>query len=542
MAQMKTPGVYIVEKDAFGNSVVEVPTAVPAFIGYTERAENGGKSLTNVPWRITSFAEYLQYYGGAPQYKFSLTKGGGAAPAKGDDKGDGDDGGAAPAPAASSGGDTFVVKGDSYELKMTSAEYRMYNAIRLFYQNGGGPCYIVSVGGYSDTIELPRIAGTGDFAGKGLQTLVKQEEPTMVLAPESVSLAEADCISLQQAMLAHCGKMQSRMAILDVYGGYKDRQDPSGDPIANFRNDLGVNFLNYSAAYYPWVDTTIVQDAELGIDNFDDDSLAVLQGMMMSELGIPDAPAEGEDAKVADQRTLLSKIPDYNAAGIEKGGLEPSLEDMDKTLVLISPIYNNLLASIKEQLNLLPPSSAMAGVYTMVDDTRGVWKAPANVSLSSVVKPAVNISHDDQEDLNVTLYGKSINAIRSFIGEGVLVWGARTLDGNSNDWRYINVRRTMIMLEQSIKAAAKAYVFEPNDANTWTTIKSMIDNFLFLQWKKGALVGAKPADAYNVSVGLGATMTGDDILNGIMRITILVAISRPAEFIEITFQQQMQKS
>ena len=95
----------------------------------------------------------------------------------------------------------------------------------------------------------------------------------------------------------------------------------------------------------------------------------------------------------------------------------------------------------------------------MVDNSRGVWKAPANVSLNGVVSPAVNISHDDQEDLNVTTQGKSINAIRSFIGEGVLVWGARTLDGNSLDWRYINVRRTMIMLEQSIKLATKAYVF-----------------------------------------------------------------------------------
>ena len=100
----------------------------------------------------------------------------------------------------------------------------------------------------------------------------------------------------------------------------------------------------------------------------------------------------------------------------------------------------------------------------------------------------------------------------------------------------------MIMLEQSVKAAAKAYVFEPNDSNTWTTMKSMIDSFLYNQWKKGALVGSSPEDAYSVSVGLGATMTPDDILEGILRITVLVAISRPAEFIEITFQQQMQKS
>ena len=197
---------------------------------------------------------------------------------------------------------------------------------------------------------------------------------------------------------------------------------------------------------------------------------------------------------------------------------------------------------MKEKLNLLPPGAAMAGIYTMVDNTRGVWKAPANVSMSTVVAPTVNITHDDQEELNVPLSGKSINAIRSFIGEGTLVWGARTLDGNSLDWRYINVRRTMIMLEESIKIASKAYVFEPNVANTWVTIKSMISNFLTGIWKRGGLAGASPDDAFSVHVGLGDTMTPEDILEGILRVTVLVAITRPAEFIEITFQQQMQKS
>ena len=193
-------------------------------------------------------------------------------------------------------------------------------------------------------------------------------------------------------------------------------------------------------------------------------------------------------------------------------------------------------------MNLLPPSSAMAGVYTMVDNSRGVWKAPANVSLNGVMSPAVNITHADQEDLNVHAQGKSINAIRNFINEGTLVWGARTLDGNSLDWRYVNVRRTMIMIEQSIATAAKAFVFEDNVSKTWVTIKSMIQNFLTGVWKRGGLAGSSPADAFSVSVGLGETMTAVDILEGRMNITVLVAVTRPAEFIEITFQQQMQKS
>ena len=125
---------------------------------------------------------------------------------------------------------------------------------------------------------------------------------------------------------------------------------------------------------------------------------------------------------------------------------------------------------------------------------------------------------------------------------GTLVWGARTLDGNSLDWRYINVRRTMIMIEESIRLAAKAYVFEPNTAQTWVTIRSMIENFLTSVWKAGGLAGAVPTDAFSVHVGLGETMTPVDILEGKLLITVLVAVTRPAEFIEITFQQQMQKS
>ncbi|GAB5417899.1 MAG: hypothetical protein Crog4KO_23530 [Crocinitomicaceae bacterium] len=518
MAQMKTPGVYIVEKDAFGNGVVEVATAVPAFIGYTERAENGGKSLLNKPMRITSIGEYNQFFGGAPTYQFELVAAGEAP------EGDDAEGGAAEP--------DFVLKGKAYNLNTAGEKYRLFNAMRLFFQNGGGPCYIVSVGSYKDAVENAKLMDNG------IPPLLKEEEPTMVVVPEAMNLSLEDCTSLQQAVLAHCNKMQSRIGILDIHDGYKERNHPDGDVIDNFRNGLGTNSLMYGAAYYPWIHTTVVGDSELGLSNFTQESLAVLQTLIMEELNVAPEAAEGESLKTTELRELLTNIPKVMEDGYEG----PSLADLNKTLIVISPMFNHILTDIKGQLNLMSPAAAMAGIYTFVDNNRGVWKAPANVSLSSVVRPAQNISHDEQEDLNVTLHGKSINAIRPFIGEGTLVWGARTLDGNSKDWRYINVRRTMIMLEQSVKAAAKAYVFEPNDSNTWTTMKSMIDSFLYNQWKKGALVGASPEDAYSVSVGLGSTMTGDDILEGILRITVLVALSRPAEFIEITFQQQMQKS
>ena len=194
-------------------------------------------------------------------------------------------------------------------------------------------------------------------------------------------------------------------------------------------------------------------------------------------------------------------------------------------------------------MNRLPPSGAIAGIYTMVDNTRGVWKAPANVSVSMAISPVLNITQAQQEGLNVDpIAGKSINVIRSFPGSGTLVWGARTLDGNSQDWRYVNVRRTLIMIEQSVKLATRSYVFEPNDANTWVTLKCMIENFLFNIWKQGGLAGSKPEESYNVMVGLGSTMTAQDILDGYLNVSLQVAVVRPAEFIVVTFQQQMQQA
>jgi hypothetical protein len=210
---------------------------------------------------------------------------------------------------------------------------------------------------------------------------------------------------------------------------------------------------------------------------------------------------------------------------------------------LDNSVYNQILTEIGNLPLELPPSSAMAGIYARVDSDRGVWKAPANVSLSYVIEPSVQVSHDDQRDLNVDVVaGKSINAIRAFVGKGNLVWGARTLAGNDNEWRYISVRRFFNMAEESIKKATEQFVFEPNDKNTWVRVKAMIDNFLTQQWRAGALAGPAPDKAFYVNVGLGETMTAQDILEGNMIIEIGMAVVRPAEFIILKFSHKMQEA
>ena len=216
---------------------------------------------------------------------------------------------------------------------------------------------------------------------------------------------------------------------------------------------------------------------------------------------------------------------------------------LDTSLALTFPVYKAILAGVGNSMTTMPPSGAVVGVYAETDRTRGVWKAPANVSLANVVAPSTAFTKIELENLNVdAVAGKSVNAIRTFIGRGTLVYGARTLAGNDNEWRYISVRRFFNMVEESTKNATEAFVFEPNDANTWVKVQGMIENFLTTLWRQGALQGAKPEHAFYVAVGLGKTMTSLDILEGRMIVEIGMAVVRPAEFIILRFSHKMAES
>jgi uncharacterized protein len=492
-----TPGVYIEEQNAFPGSVVAVETAIPVFIGYTQKAARKGKSLLHIPTKISSFAEYVELFGHGFNPSFKIID----------------------APAGTTA-KTVAINGKKMQLCIDeNHRFYFYNAIRLFYLNGGSNCYILPVGTYGDhpggfEIDLTDFTGN-DTKPTVFSILEKEYEPTLVLMPDIVARG-ITAYPVYQSALEHCKKMQSRFAIVDVWQSFD--QSPEDD-IRQFRDGIGTNGLNYGAAYYPWLNTTVVQPAEINFTNLD-------ATVNLAEL-LPEASAQ----KIAADIKTINLSDDAKKL------------QLHQSLIAASPVYKIIMEEIRATLNLLPPAAAIAGIYTLVDASRGVWKAPANVSVAAVNGPAVNISNAQQEDMNVdVIAGKSINIIRPFPGIGTLVWGARTLDGNSQDWKYINVRRTLIMIEQSLKLAARAFVFEPNDAGTWVTMKSLMNNFLTNLWKQGALAGAVPEQAYSVDIGLGVTMTANDILDGILRITVKVALVRPAEFIVITFQQQQQQS
>lgn len=171
-----------------------------------------------------------------------------------------------------------------------------------------------------------------------------------------------------------------------------------------------------------------------------------------------------------------------------------------------------------------PPSGAVMGVYARTDVERGVHKAPAN---ETVMCTDLNVHYNkgEQDILNPA----GINLIRRLPGQGIRVWGARTASSNSA-FKYVNVRRLFIFVEESIRANTNWVVFEPNDTTLWTRVNITISAFLETLWRSGMLAGATPEESYFVEIG-ASTMTEDDIKNGRLICNIGIAPSRPAEFV-----------
>ncbi|MFT3794674.1 phage tail sheath C-terminal domain-containing protein [Flavobacterium sp.] len=638
VSSLKTPGVYINEIDAFPPSVAPVATAIPAFVGFTQKGPD-------VPTRITSFLQFEQVFGGAP------------------------------APASI----TVNLDGNNMPLDTSSvgeSQFKLYNSMRLFYANGGGICYIVSIGNYGGSID-----DQGPFLA-GLTKLRKFDEPTLLLFPDAINLPANLLGLVQQDALKQCGDLMDRFAILDV------KQEGSiFDDSASFRDKVSNMNLKYGAAYYPYLQSsfpyqfrfsdingtaagkvnfkaiyatdiplkTAIEDFEkvaannktladawdgaasaktiaVPIDTHNKLKAAIdKHWTLLKVLGKPDAfnsvrfsdyskelvsnvlkkyaqslvdfkkayeiLRKGDDSDVVDPLNDLPadnlftatwgtlstyvesvpnpytdnissiitpdapgvpyQVPDFSKIQLAVQKLHASvinamdgavnaLNDLmlfeESNLISRMPLYEAIVAKLSQTMNTLPPSGAMAGIYAQTDNTRGVWISPANKGIIGIIGLTADINDSDQEDMNVSDTGKSINALRKFAGKGFMVWGGRTLAGNSTDWRYVNVRRLANMIEESTKKACMQYVFEPNVSQTWISVKGMIDNFLTTLWNSGALAGSKPEHAFFVQVGLNETMSSQDVLDGKMIVKIGYAPSRPAEFIILEFKQTQQRS
>lgn len=598
MATYKTPGVFIEEISTLGSSIAGVPTAIPGFVGYTEKAIIDGvqwsypSGAPAPPVRITSLLEYQQVFGGPFNEKFTATLTG-----------------VVPSP-------TTIAVAPATSI----SNYILFYQVQMFYANGGGTCYITSAGKYSVTANVPDPIDPNALIN-AIKLFEQVDEVTLLVSPEAVSLTSVPLNKVRKTvydvMIAQCAKMQDRFAILDtVHNGNNTIFQDATD----FRNnDVGVDNLKYVATYYPALSTplvyfynsseTIIKDnrptsgtgpyntapnntlSTIENGTFSAKSFTVSSGNYVAGdtftlnaillTPVAGAPANEDEftigTNVVGTKNLVDAINAHSVLSTIVQAVDTTVgtsasfkltakqqgSNGNYSFVLGSgkytpvgggtalsggvssdkALFNNIKTELSKYQLVLYPSAAMAGTYARVDADRGVWKAPANVGLALVNTPSIQITDDDQENLNVdSVSGKSINAIRVFTGRGTLVWGARTLAGNDNEWRYINVRRLFIYVEESVKKATEFVVFESNTANTWQRVTAMIEAFLTGLWRDGALAGATPKDAFFVRVGLGTTMTAQDILEGKMIVEIGMAAARPAEFIILRFSHKLQES
>jgi hypothetical protein len=303
--------------------------------------------------------------------------------------------------------------------------------------------------------------------------------------------------------------------------------------------------LSYGAAYAPAVKTTLWSPEDILYSHL---AARPSDAGGLGENSRMNAALRSEAARGHTGAPLKALLAEIDTAFPVRGDVAPlagpaaETVGRDQVLTAALPLYVAIKQQIADRLNVAPPSGVMAGVWALNDVEMGVWHAPANIAVLGVSQALCAVSDEDQAGLNVPANGQAINVLRDLAGQGTRVWGTRTLDGNSADFRYIPTRRMLIYVEQSIRNAARAYVFAPNAATTWASVTAEITNFLTGLWQSGGLQGATAGDAFSVQCGLGSTMTADNILGGFMTVTVMLAIIRPAEFIVLTFQQQMQTS
>jgi phage tail sheath protein FI len=507
MKTYKTPGVYVEEISTLAPSVAEVATAIPAFMGYTEKNAELG------PKKISSLMEYQLLFGSASPEKSLVV--------------------------SLVGESDFVLNSD----KDKRSKCVLFYALQLFYANGGGPCWIVPANNFDKDGKVDAGKSFDEYRA-ALAKVEKLDEPTLLVFPDAPFLLEpAKYYELANLALAQCEKLGDRFAIIDVLSV----EDDLAKSTTGFRGGDGGGGLalkpelsKYGAAYFPNLKTSISYTYNMNDVAVVRDGKPVVAEQAAATAGGGGAPeGAGEQPGGGEGQP---PVPGQRPPRARGGA--PAAEATAKGR---SPMTSEIQNRVKQKLTSLgvelTPCAAIAGVYASVDNERGVWKAPANVSLAAVLSPAIRITDQDQENMNVDPdNGVSINAIRAFTGKGTKVWGARTLSGNDNEWRYISVRRFFNMVEESVKKSTSWAVFEPNDINTWVKVRAMIENYLILKWKDGALAGVKPDEAFFVRVGLGQTMTADDVLNGRMIVEIGMAVVRPAEFIILKFSHKLQVS
>jgi hypothetical protein len=507
MPEYLAPGVYIEEIERGPKPIEGVATSTAAFLGETARG-------TLKPRLITSYGEYLRLFGNV------------FAPGK----------------------------------------YMPY-AVKGFFDNGGRRCYIAriaptdavtaqaTVGAFTVRAIGPGSAGnriwarigpgtstTGadktpigfrlqvyywDQFPEGAEPFDPEENPDTL--PRPTIAEDFDDLTLNAEHPNYYDKRvnngNSSLILLEVEPGAEVPGDATGQALAEGDDGDAPTVVDFEGKH-------VEADKRKG--------LAALDLDPYREVAIVHAPAAPADVVKAvithcERNRFRFAVLDSEANVANASNLDPRTDNDTKYAAFYYPwIY---VSDPRTGARIpVPPGGCVCGIYARSDNTRGVFKAPANETVAGALDLEYDIDQGTQEVLNP----RGVNVIRRFPGRGIRVWGARTLSSDPL-WKYVSVRRLFIFIEASIYRSTQWVVFEPNDQRLWARVKQTVTLFLRTQWREGALFGAKEEEAFSVLVGR-ETMTEDDILNGRLIIEIGIAPVRPAEFVIFRVYQKTQEA
>ncbi|MGH9244065.1 MAG: phage tail sheath family protein [Acidimicrobiales bacterium] len=494
-----SPGVYVEEVSSGSKPIEAVGTAVAAFVGFAE------KGPVNEPVLVTNWTQFTQTFG-----------------------------------------------------EFLEGSY-LAHSVYGYFLNGGGTAYVVRVGANGEAeppaarAELPageegakapyvvKALEAGDGAGDISVEVVDANEPNdenfkLLVKKRGQVAEEYDNLTTKRGPqnVVTTVRRQSKLITIEETKG-------ASTPANLTRVQLPLTAA-LPATIDVTADTYVGSAADRsgfgGLEAIDEITMLAVPDLMAAyQRGLLDADGlkAVQLAMIAhcelmgDRVAVIDAPPSLNAQQVKDWRVEEAGYD-SKYAALYWP-WVKIMDPLRGQPIHVPPSGHMAGIWARNDDTRGVHKAPANEVVRGAISLETNITKGEHDQLNPV----AVNCIRSFPGQGIRVWGARTLSSDP-EWRYLNVRRLFNFVEKSILNGTNWVVFEPNDPKLWDSVKRTITMFLRQVWRNGALFGRTPAEAFFVRCDEENNPPEQRDV-GILMVEIGIAPVKPAEFVVFRISQ-----
>lgn len=585
MAEYLSPGVYVEEYDSGATPMQGVSTSTAGFVGLAERGPVIGQ-----PQLVTSFADYKRMYGGylskagyggaryLPYAVEQFFANGGArafimravpADAKAASLTTGVLRLTAANPGAwaenmrvtvmaSSKAKTQVFEVNGAELKLKNADgFQIGDVVELFDGQDTTYATIKNVLDKVITLDSPctlevadQKVGTNKYIRTCEITISVRLDDTvetyehLSLKPEALNYAP---VKTEKSDLIRVEVLAASSGAEPEKGDDKDAGDAAPQPTTveatgitpyELCGGMGAEMVLTLAGGSDGNVLGVTPDAYMGTDGGPGKRTglqAFQENGVVSVLAIPGVTAPEVQAALigfCENRKSCFAILDVPMEYKKTNDVATFRDMYDSTYAAMYHPWLQMYDAGAKRSDYFPPSGAMAGIYARSDNSRGVHKAPANEVVRGCTGLSCNYNTGEQDILNPI----GVNLIRALPGQGIRVWGARTISSNGL-WRYINVRRLFIYIEESIRVNTNWVVFEPNSETLWNRVTRTISTFLATCWRDGALAGSSPDQAFFVECG-PTTMTQDDIDNGRLICQIGIAPVKPAEFVIFRITQK----